>query len=114
MFGVYDGKPIWLPQVEKFFISLGLPFDVKYELRKHPQGQNPEDPEAVPNLNQAGIEGYRKFLWQSPPRAFAMSANGHWGYARGPKAQQEALATCGEKGGQGCELYVVDFDLIKH
>jgi dienelactone hydrolase len=112
MFGSYDGESIWLPAVGKFFTSLGLPFDVRYDLRANPKGPDIEDASAVPYLNATGRAGYRKFLWTPPPRAFAVSTNGHWAYWSGPDAQQHALDDCVHRAGISCTVYAVDQQLV--
>jgi dienelactone hydrolase len=112
MFGSFSGTPIWLPQVEKFLASLGLPVDIRYDLRSHSDGPDIEDVSAVPNLNDAGREGYRRFLWSASPRAFALSENGHWASRTGPDAQKEALDGCAKRGGLQCRLYAVDQELV--
>lgn len=112
MFGSFNGTPIWLPQVEKFLTSLGLPVNVRYDLRNQANGTDVEDVSAVPNLNDAGREGYRRFLWSAPPRAFALSENGHWSFRTGTDAQKEALNGCAKRGGVQCRLYAVDQELV--
>lgn len=70
MFGSYTGMAIWLPALGRFLTSLGLPFAVHYDLRANSQGPDIEDVNAVPYLKASGREGYRRFLWFSPPRAY--------------------------------------------
>jgi dienelactone hydrolase len=112
MFGSYTGTRVWLPAVQQFFVSLGLPFDVRYDLRAQADGPDIEDTNAVPYLNEKGRAIYRQFLWASPPRAFAMSPNGHEAYWSGPNAQQHALADCARFAGMNCTLYAVDQNVV--
>jgi dienelactone hydrolase len=114
MFSQYNGMPIWLPAVSRFLTSLGLPFEVRYDLRAHTDGPDIEDVDAVPYLKPAGREGYRRFLWYAPPRAFALSPDGHWAYRFGENAGQQALAECARIGGAHCELYAVGQELVRH
>ena len=65
--------------------------------------------EAVPFLDAAGREGYRRFLSQHPSRAFAVSAEGAWSWAEGgddPMAL--ALDNCTKQGAGACRLYAVN------
>jgi dienelactone hydrolase len=112
LFGAFNGTAIWLPQVEKFLASLGLPTEVRYDLREHVDGPDIEDVAAVPNLNEGGREGYRRFLWSAPPRAFAVSENGHWASRTGPDAEKRALDSCAAHAGTQCRLYAVDQHLV--
>jgi len=114
MFGSYSGMSIWLPAVGQFLTSLGLSFKVRYDLRTNAQGPDIEDVDAVPYLKQQGREGYRHFLWAAPPRAFALSPDGHWAYRLGEGAPQRALVECARLGGTQCVLYAVGQDLATH
>ncbi len=112
MFSSFNGTLVWLPQVEKFLTSLGLPVDIRYDLRSQANGIDIEDVSAVPYLNEVGREGYRHFLWSAPPRAFALSQNGHWSFRSGTDARMEALNGCAKHGGVQCRLYAVDQELV--
>ena len=114
MFGSYAGTSIWLPAVAKFFRSLGLPFDIRSDLRSDVQGPDVENVSAVPYLKEDGRAGYRRFLWIAPPRAFALSPDGHWAWRTGKDASQQALAACSQHSSTPCELYAVGQDVVKH
>lgn len=63
---------------------------------------------ALPYLNEAGFQGYRKFLTIPKPRAFVIAPDGGWTYsARGFDPLAVALQTCQVKH-QSCRLYAVD------
>jgi hypothetical protein len=87
---------------------------VRYDLRAKAQGPDIEDVDAVPYLSASGREGYRRFLWLAPPRAFALSPDGYYAYRRGDDAPQRALAECVRLGGKQCALYAVGQDLVGH
>lgn len=64
---------------------------------------------AVPYVDEAGREGYRRFLNQHPSRAFAVSSEGAWSWAEGgddPMAL--ALDNCAKQGAGSCRLYAVN------
>lgn len=65
-----------------------------------------------PHLAEAGLEGYRDFLVQSPHKAFAVAPGGAWSWrAERPTAAEAgdaALQDCAEHTEQQCVLYAVD------
>ena len=66
------------------------------------------DQNAVPYLNDAGRQGYMKFLTFKKPRAFAIAPNGSFaGASRGDDPLAQALQLCA-KLNKGCKLYAVD------
>jgi hypothetical protein len=75
------------------------------------------DPARVPHLAAEGRADYRRFLLQPTPRAFAISANGAWGWAAAigddPQATLDrALGNCATYGGTQCRIYARDLDII--
>lgn len=65
--------------------------------------------DAVPFVDDAGREGYRRFLSQHPSRAFAVSDEGAWSWAEGgddPMAL--ALDNCAKQDAGSCRLYAVN------
>jgi dienelactone hydrolase len=111
MFHLQEGLGIWVPAVERFFIALGLPFDVKTDLRHFGGGVDVEDLEALKlydNGNENVQTNYHRFLWLSPPRAFAFSADGHYGIGLGSDAERNALANCQPHTQLKCKLYAID------
>ena len=109
-----DAVSVWWPAVNAFLAELNLPTAVHYAVA------NPHEPKAsgyasidavnsVPFLDEAGREGYRRFLNQHPSRAFAVSAEGAWSWAEGgddPMAL--ALDNCAKQGTGPCRLYAVN------
>lgn len=69
--------------------------------------------DAVPYLGWGGRRAYERFLDGASPRAFAIAANGAYGFAYGSGAAQEALANCQpHAGGGSCRLYVLNNDVV--
>lgn len=113
-----DGVPVWWPAVHAFLAELNLPTSVRYAV------VNPHEPkatgfasidavDAVPFLDEAGREGYRRFLHQHPSRAFAVSEEGAWSWAEGgddPMAL--ALDNCAKQGAGACRLYAVNDHVV--
>ncbi|MGU7781277.1 dienelactone hydrolase family protein [Burkholderia sp. PU8-34] len=109
-----DGVPVWWPAVHAFLADLNLPTAVRFAVA------NPHEPKAsgyasidavnaVPFVDEAGREGYRRFLSQHPSRAFAVSDEGAWSWAEGgddPMAL--ALDNCAKQGAGACRLYAVN------
>jgi len=120
LFGARSGAAIWQPEVTKFLASVGLPSEVQTNFVKYgvinamvPPPRTAfapvEDESRVPFVRDTGRTGYRTFLAQPAPRAFAIAPNGAWGWAEGgddPLAR--ALANCNRSGKGECKLYSVD------
>ncbi len=117
------GVGIWLPEVEKFFGELGLPFQPgeRIALVSHESPVPPatniarvDDVDAVPHLSNKGRDGYRRYLDKEQPRAFALAANGAWAWRSGVKgAMREALSACNQNSrGMPCALYSVDHTVV--
>lgn len=74
------------------------------------------DVDAVPHLDSAGKQGYRKFLAAEGNRAFAIGPGGAWSW----KAEDEtaelasgaALQSCENASGLSCLLYAVNDKLV--
>ncbi|MGE0797367.1 MAG: hypothetical protein AB7G13_24515 [Lautropia sp.] len=70
-----------------------------------------DDVARVPNIDDAGREGYRRFLAGESPRAFAVAESGRWVRVNGARgADRVALDRCTAEGSH-CKLYAVD-DLV--
>jgi hypothetical protein len=73
------------------------------------------DANAVPHLGEAGRADYRRFLQQATPRAFALSAEGSWGWAAALEnpavTEARAIAICSGLGGSSCRLYARDLEV---
>ena len=75
----------------------------------------------VPYLNEAQQTEYRVFLSKPLPRAFAIAPNGHYVYTYSTSPldkshptdpSERALMLCSRQAGVGCELYVVDNQIV--
>lgn len=67
-----------------------------------------KDSAAVPFLNDAGRQGYLKYLTLRKPKAFVIAPDGAWALsALGDDPLYSAMAFCKSKH-QGCKLYAVD------
>lgn len=110
------GNDMWQPLVDAFLAPLGFaqPGQVA-----RPVATQPLTPEAAAaGLNPAQTAGLQKFLAAKSPRAFAIGADGHWGYAQGDDALSRALAFCQRDlppatDGTGCHLHAVDDAVIR-
>ena len=71
---------------------------------------------AVPNVDAAGREQYRRFLGVNLPRAFAVSAEGKIGWFGGAGttqvAREKAIQSCAAKQGTNCALYAEDLRVV--
>ena len=74
----------------------------------------------VPFISEAGQKDYIRYLRLPLPRAFAISDNGHYGYAwpgswklGAPASEQErALNICAKYAGKECVLFSVDKEVV--
>src|SRR6185503_14570300 len=86
MFSSSRGVPIWVPEVEKFLESLGLPSKPVIAISDVPRPPRSEfarldDLAALPMVRDTGRKGYEEFLKRGLPRAFAIGPTGAWGWA---------------------------------
>ena len=123
MLGQRAGLPIWVPEVQKYFVELGLPFDKRHTLAlaEHAAAVPPasgfakvDDVDAVPHLKDAARERYRTYLGANSPKAFALAPNGAWAYrADSAHVMREAIDSCQSNAkGQACRLYAVDDNVV--
>lgn len=75
------------------------------------------DPARVPHLSAEGRADYQRFLLQPTPRAFAVSADGAWGWAAaidddGTATEARALQNCSRWGGRSCRIYARDLAVV--
>ncbi len=74
------------------------------------------DAMAVPHLGAAGRADYGRFLLQATPRAFALAADGNWGWASAlgdaAETQARALALCAQYAATPCALYARDLAVV--
>ncbi len=70
----------------------------------------------MPNLDAAGRAGYAGFLLMNLPRAFALAADGKFGWHGGSgtieAVRAQALQSCADKGGVGCAVYAEDLRVV--
>lgn len=126
LLGHPQGVSIWLPEVERFVRSLDLPFDKRFDLALIPHAQpvppasgfaNVRDVDALPRPGPTMRAGYSAFLAASPPKAFALSMSGAWGWrANAAQAMTDALQACNTRAAPGrpCQLYAVDDQVVWH
>ena len=118
MFASRKGLPIWLPEVEKFLDSLGLPSQPSIAISDVPRPPRSdfaklEDIAAVPALRESGRKGYADFLQKGLPRAFAIGPTGAWGWAaEGDDPAARALENCRKNSKEPCKLYVIDEEIV--
>ncbi len=123
LFGSSAGVPVWLPEMDRFFRQLGLPFDVKYRvvLADHDHPVPPpsdfaplDDATRLPFVGAGGRRAYAQFLASAPPKAFAIGPNGAWVWSGGvPDAMAQALSRCAAASPRGaCGLYAVDDQVV--
>jgi dienelactone hydrolase len=105
-----NGLPIWRPLMDNFLATLGIPAVPPPAPPTASGYATIHDIARVPWLDaSAKARGYAKFLAAPPPRAFAISEAGYWGWANGPEqAGSAALANCNRRSPKPCVLYAVD------
>jgi len=111
IFGDLVGVEYWLPTVERFFAEHDVPFQ---RLDYADPASQPLLQAKLPHVRSTTCTGlYRVFLESAGPRAYAVSGDGHCGFAGGVKdAQDEALRQCGSKAATPCALYAVDAAIV--
>jgi len=109
-----EGCDLWMPVLEEYLRQAGFPRPGLIERPRATRFADLEAVEKVPGLQAAGQEGYRKFLQAQPPRAFALSSDGHWGWAHGDDAMARALGSCLRNAGAEASgrLYAVDSEVV--
>jgi dienelactone hydrolase len=109
-----DGLAIWWPDTEAFLASVGLPTRVQPAAApREPVLEMLADAKRVPYIkaNCAGI--YSIFLDADYPRAYAVSADSHCGYASGGgDPRKRALDYCQRAAREPCQLYAVDNEIV--
>jgi len=125
LFGSVDGARIWQPEVVAFLRDIGMPDQpqpgfAQYAAPPATVAPPPTDfaaidaVERLPDQSAAALKGYRTFLGNVFPRAFAVNAQGGWGSGWGgedPLAR--AMESCTKKSKTGaCHLYAVDDKIV--
>ena len=102
------GVRYWLPAVEQFLVRHGIPFE------RLDAAQPIVAVERVPHVRSDACRGlYRAFLESPTPRAYAVSADGRYGFAGGlPNAVDAAVRECRTKATEPCTLYAVDAEVV--
>jgi dienelactone hydrolase len=120
LFGSSRGGPIWEPEMTAFLQSVGMPYErgvhaMKFSAKSAPAGPAATnfaalaDDARIPFLGDNGRNAYKGWLAQEPPRAFAISPQGAWGWAYGgDDPLKRALDNCNKQGKGACRLYAVD------
>jgi hypothetical protein len=93
----------------------------------HPEPFVPEQrptafPQQVPYIDARGQAGFQKWLTGGMHRAFAISADGHWGYSADAPAvsgstqaaEQRALSVCQILAKSECFIYALDNSVVWH
>ena len=71
-----------------------------------------DDVARLPAVDEAGRDGYRRFLAGPSPRAFAIADGGTWIRVNGSRgADRLALARC-QAAGSACRLYAIDDQVV--
>lgn len=118
MVGSRDGVAVWLPEVERFLKSVGMPTEVTVAIADTPRPAATnfaaiDNVAAVPFITTKGRDGYRDYLAKSAPRAFAISGSGAWSWAEeGDDPASRAIAACQKNSKLPCQLYSVDNDIV--
>jgi hypothetical protein len=74
---------------------------------------SPADVASVPYLGDGARKAYAEFLKRASPRAFALSADGAYGWrSGGDDPARKALENCGSRSEYPCKLYVVDDKVV--
>ena len=118
MFGDAKGVPIWLEPTRAFMKKVGLPTAFAYTLAAYPRPAKTnyaaiDDASALPYVPASKRDAYQKFLKAPSPRAFAVSSDGHYGWAtEGSEPLATAVLNCEKHTNLGCKLYAVDDEVV--
>ena len=124
MFGATKGQTIWQPEVARFLDEVGLPsqplpalarFGSRSQIVVPPKSDFAAiaDEPKLSFMGVSGKNGYKVFLSQDAPRAFAIGPTGSWGWAEGGEDPvKRALDNCNRKSADKCKLYAVDDDVV--
>lgn len=122
MFGSYRGLDIWWKPVEARMTAAGLPTAVVFpafasagRVQAPPRTDYAriDDVSRLPYASEESLKGYRFFLKQALPRAFAVGPQGGWGWANGGEDPlRRALESCRRKTTAECRFYAVDNDIV--
>ena len=106
LFQVANGIPIWSPIVDRFLASNNL------RLRDGLIEVPAPDVPAPSSLNGRGRDTFKTYLDSGPNKAFAVSADTHFGWATGRRtiddARKDALGFCAGDAGNKCRIVNVN------
>jgi dienelactone hydrolase len=104
-----DGIPIWTDYVDNFLSAQHL------TLRSAPAGL-PTLPPAPAQLSQNGRHAFENYSRSGQHKAFAVTADGHFGWATGKRTVDEAETTalkfCEGANGRDCHIVFVDDEAV--
>jgi dienelactone hydrolase len=112
LFSDLVGVRHWLPTVERFLATNGIPFE------RLDSGDPAWQPllavTKLPNVKSQSCQDlYRAFLEAPGPRAYAVSENGRCGFSGGVKdANDLAMRQCRKAADGDCALYAVDGEVV--
>ena len=109
-----DGLKIWWPETERFLAALGLPTELAPRATSDdPAIEALSDVKRIPHVKENCARIYTAFLDADYPRAYAISSDGHCGYAYGgEEPKKRALDACQRLSKEQCKLYAVDDTLV--
>jgi dienelactone hydrolase len=109
-----DGLAIWWPETENFLASVGMPVrPAQHLLTEDPALKALADAKRIPYVKANCANVYGLFLDADYPRAYAISADSHCGYAYGGEdPKKRAIEFCQRVAGKECKLYAVDDALV--
>ena len=111
LFHKYDGTHAWISPVDKFLAGLGLPYQAVPKSPTSSRSLDVEDVFALSEIvhqKQSIVEGYEHYLCHSPPKAFAVSPDRHYGSATGENAQTDAINLRASHTKATCLIYAID------
>jgi dienelactone hydrolase len=109
-----EGLTLWRPLLDNFLGKVGIHAVAPPDAPVASGYAAIHDTARVPWLTPtAKAQGYAQFLAATPPRAFAISEAGYWGWANGPEDPSGvALAHCNRLSPKPCVLYAVDSTVV--
>ncbi len=110
--GINTDMDHWVPLVEAHLAKAGF---TKSGLVPRPPASGfarLDEADKLPTTAAVRENLYRRFLAATPPRAFALGANGAAGFASGDWASGRALGFCQARRGAPCRLYAVDDEVV--
>lgn len=114
LIGKIEGLPIWTPKVDQFLESLNMPHtNLHPDLLPHPYPTATgyaklDDVSALPLINDAGRDMYRKFLVSPKPRVFLIATTGGTTLlTQGYDPLEQGMQSCRQHQLR-CQAYAID------